>query len=134
MPNVAITTDIIVGFPGETEKEFKETCDFVRKIGFAKLHVFRFSPRVGTRAASMSDQIPETIKIKRSNKLVKIGGQLRTSYTKRFLGTEMEVLFEEEKSGFWYGLTSNYIRIKHKSNQDLHNKIVKIKLKKENLA
>lgn len=130
MPDVAITTDIIVGFPGESESEFMETCDFVKSIKFAKLHVFPYSVRKGTRAADMKDQVDNAIKKTRAEKLRKIGQQLQSDYHSQFIGGQIPVLFEEEKSGYWFGLTSNYIRVKHKSKEDLENQILSVKLTK----
>lgn len=122
MPDLALTTDIIVGFPGETEKEFAETCDFVKQVGFAKLHVFRYSKRVGTRAAEMSDQVPAEVKKARSESLIKIGEVLRNDFVGKCMDKEVEVLFEEKKGEYWYGLSSNYIRVKFKSEENLGNK------------
>lgn len=134
IPDMAITTDVIVGFPGETEKEFAETCDFVKKANLAKLHVFPYSERAGTRAATMEEPVPKEVRKERAKKLREIGKELETRFKNRFLGKELEVLFEEEKDGLWYGLNSNYIRIKYQSKQDLENQFKKIKLNKENLA
>lgn len=150
LPDMAITTDVIVGFPGETKAEFAETCNFVYKVGFAKLHVFRYSPRPGTRAAEMPNQVSDTLKTRRSKELIEISKELESNFKNHFLGREMEVLFEEKKSQKgstlsskrvepsqemeWYGLTSNCIRVKYKSGTDLQNQLRKIKLKKENLA
>lgn len=134
LPEVAITTDVIVGFPGETESEFKETLSFVKKIKFAKLHVFRYSKRSGTRAENMPNQVPESIKTKRSKTLHRCSDVLEREFKERFIGQEMEVLFEEKKGEYWYGLSSNYIRIKYFSNKNLENKLVKIRIGKNNLV
>lgn len=126
--DVAITTDVIVGFPGETEAEFEETIKFVQAVGFAKLHVFRYSKRTGTRAASMEAQIPAEIKKERSKKLLKVGQELEEAFKKRFIGQEMEVLFEGKKNGRWQGLTSNYIGVGAKSDNRLENQLLKVKI------
>lgn len=151
IPNIAITTDIIVGFPGETEVEFKESCNFVKLIGFSKIHVFPYSIRRGTKAAEMTDQVDKKIIKNRAEILRKIGDELRTKYLDQFIGRNLDVLFEkiEDQKGptltrvgplsktmkeeVWYGLTSNYIRVKHKSNEDLANKILKINLSEDNI-
>lgn len=140
IPEIAITTDVIVGFPGETEDEFKETLGFVNKVKFAKLHVFRYSKRSGTRAESMPEQIPESIKTVRSNLLLRAGERLEKEFKNRFIGRKMEVLFEEKKAcpaadggDFWYGLTDNYIKVKYPSKQSLSNQIQEIIITKENI-
>lgn len=133
MPDIAITTDVIVGFPGETAREFEETCEFVESLGFAKLHVFPYSIRRGTKAAEMSKQIDKKTKKERAEKLRKIGDKLYKEYRRRFIGRELPVLFEERKDGYWYGLTSNYIRVKYQSKDNLTNKILNIELSKDNI-
>jgi threonylcarbamoyladenosine tRNA methylthiotransferase MtaB len=134
IPDMAITTDVIVGFPGETEKEFSETCEFVKVVGFAKLHVFPYSEREGTRAAKMPDSVPVEARKQRADELRRIGEQLSSAFKNRFLDRGLEVLFEEQKRGFWYGLTSNYIRVKYQSEDDLTNRILAVRLKKDNLV
>lgn len=133
IPKIAISTDIIVGFPGETDNDFKETIKFVNKVKFAKIHVFPFSKRPGTKASKMENQLESKTIKKRAQKLRKIGEDLREDFLKQFREAEADVLFEEKKGDFWYGLTSNYIRVKYKSNLDLRNKIKKIKLRKSNI-
>ncbi len=96
-PNAALTTDVIVGFPGETEAQFDETCRFVQEIGFTKVHVFPYSPRKGTKAAAFPDQIPQDIKLQRSARLTQIANELRISHLKRFVGKQLSVLVEGEK-------------------------------------
>ncbi|MDD3480986.1 MAG: tRNA (N(6)-L-threonylcarbamoyladenosine(37)-C(2))-methylthiotransferase MtaB [Patescibacteria group bacterium] len=134
IPEVAITTDVIVGFPGETNGEFTETCDFVRKVGFAKLHVFPYSKRTGTKAAEMEEQVEEKIKKERAKKLREIGEELREGYIKRFVGQELLVLLEEKKGEYWYGLTGNYLRVKYKSKENLENNILVVKLTEDNIS
>lgn len=96
-PDAALTTDVIVGFPGETDAQFEETCRFVQEIGFTKIHVFPYSPREGTRAAAFPDQVPQEIKLKRSAALTKLANEMRISHLKRFVGMQLSVLVEGEK-------------------------------------
>ncbi|WP_077611961.1 tRNA (N(6)-L-threonylcarbamoyladenosine(37)-C(2))-methylthiotransferase MtaB [Clostridium sp. Marseille-P2415] len=100
--NPAITTDVIVGFPGETEEEFEMTKEYLKSVQFYEMHVFKFSRRSGTRAAAMQDQIPESVKAERSNELLRLEGDMSLSYRKSFLGTGTEVLMEEEYE--WNGV------------------------------
>lgn len=123
MPNAGITTDIIVGFPGETEKEFEETVEFVKDIHFSKIHVFKYSKREGTPAARMKDQIDGNIKNERSKILIELGEKLTKSFNKKFIGKSLEVLYEENiEEDIYEGYTSNYIRVKTKSKKNLINK------------
>ena len=112
--NPAITTDVIVGFPGETEKEFETTKDYLKKIQFYEMHVFKYSMRNGTRAAKMMDQIPESVKTKRSSALLLLEQEMSLSYRKSHLGSQTEVLMEEEHEigGVHYliGYTREYMK------------------------
>ena len=128
MPNVGITTDIIVGFPGETEEEFNETYDFVKNIGFSRIHVFKYSPRKGTPASKMDKQVDGNIKNKRSEKLIKLGNNLMDKFNSQFIGKVVHVLFEEEKDGFYEGYTTNYIRVKSESKENIQGKIFPVKI------
>ena len=129
-PNIAITTDVIVGFPGETEENFNETVESIKKIGFTELHVFPYSPREGTPAAKMKDQIDGNIKKERVKKLIEISNELQYKYYTSLLGTEEEILTETYKDGYLYGHLSNYGYARIKSDKDLTNMIFKIKLLK----
>ena len=129
-PNIAITTDVIVGFPGETEELFNETVESIKKIGFAELHVFPFSPREGTPAASMSNQIDGNIKKERVKELISLGKELQYKYYTSLIGTEEELLTEEYKDGYLYGHLSNYGYARLKSDKKLTNQIFKVKLLK----
>jgi len=122
-PKASITTDIIVGFPGETETEFQETLDFVNEIKFSAVHVFKYSKRKGTKAASMDGQVDESIKQKRSEILIDITKRISHKYHEQFLNKEIEVLFETKDDEFWIGHTSEYIKVKVKYENDLTNEI-----------
>ena len=112
-PNVALTTDIIVGFPGETDKEFNETLCFLKKIKFSKMHVFKYSPRKGTLAARMKEQISPDIKEKRSNILIELSNKNEIEFLEEYIGKRLEVLFETKvEDGYTEGHTSNYIMVK----------------------
>ena len=128
--DLAVTTDIMVGFPGETEEEFAESIEFVERLEFAKLHVFRYSPREGTAAASMPDHVPAPVAQLRSRQMHVLGAETQRTYQRRFLGREMAVLWEtpevRESSMAWSGLTGNYLRIVTHTqiHADLANKVV----------
>ena len=128
----AITTDVIVGFPGETKEEFAASRDFIADIAFADLHVFKFSPREGTKAYGMSGQVSEEEKNRRSDELLRLAGQMRENFFKKWTGRDVEVLFEEcGISGgrrVWTGFSREYIRIFRESEEDLKNRIVTISL------
>lgn len=128
MPDAGITTDIIVGFPGETEKEFKETYDFVKSIGFSRIHVFKYSPRKGTPASKSKNQINGKIKHSRSEILINLGDNLMSNFNDRFIGKTVNVLFEENKDGVFEGYTTNYIRVKAETIEDIQGKILPVKI------
>ena len=127
--DVNLTTDIIVGFPGETEEEFNKTYEFLKEIKFYKMHIFKYSPRKGTKAAVMPNQIPGNIKEERSKKLIELSDKNEFEYNSKYLGKEVEVLFEEEKTGEYKGHTQNYIMVYCKSQEKLDNQIKKVKCK-----
>ena len=126
--NVNLTTDIIVGFPGETEAEFQKTYEFLSKIRFYKMHIFKYSPREGTIAAKMTNQIDGNIKEERSNKLIELSNRNEKEYNESYIGKCVDVLFEEEKDGVWSGYTKNYVRVFYKSGENLENKIISVKI------
>ena len=115
-PCAAITTDIITGFPGETEEEFAQTVRFIQKIRFSKMHVFRYSKREGTPAALRTDQIPESVKAARSDVLLKMNEEMEKEFAERFLNREVSVLFEEKRIEdgmiMWTGHTKEYIEVR----------------------
>jgi len=125
--DVMLTTDIIVGFPGETEKEFEETYNFLKNIKFYKMHIFKYSPRKGTKAAEMENQVNGNIKEERSRKLIELSDENEKEYNNKYIGKEVEILFEEEKEGLYKGHTQNYILAYYKTDKKLENKIVKVK-------
>lgn len=128
-----LTTDIIVGFPQESEEEFEKTYQFLQEIKFYKMHIFKYSPRQGTKAQQMKGQIDSKIKEKRSRDLIELSNKNQEEYNKKYIGKEVEVLFEEEKNGFYQGHTKNYILSLIKSEQNIQNKILKAKcIKAEN--
>ncbi|MBF4694915.1 tRNA (N(6)-L-threonylcarbamoyladenosine(37)-C(2))-methylthiotransferase MtaB [Fusibacter ferrireducens] len=126
----SITTDIIVGFPGETDEEFKETFDFVKQIQFSEIHVFKFSKRESTPAAKMPKQIDGEVKKKRSEALIALGATLESEYRSSYIGKSLEVLFETYKSGKWIGHTTNYIKVvvPDRPELDLIKKICKVSI------
>jgi len=128
VPDVAITTDVMVGFPGETEAEFEESYRFCQKIGFARIHVFSFSPRDGTEAARLPSQVGDKVRKARSQKMLALAQQSARKFHERFLNKKMAVLFEQQYHGIWSGLTGNYIRVYTQSSEDLTNKLLPAKL------
>lgn len=127
-PIFSFTTDIIVGFPGETEKEFIETYELLKKIKFLKIHIFPFSPRPNTPAKNMENQVNQKIKKERLKRLKKIADQERKKIIEKMQEKEFNVLIEEKKDDFWHGFTENYIKIKLKSTKNLKNTIIKYNL------
>ena len=129
-PDVILTTDIIVGFPLETDEEFNITYDFLKKIKFYKMHVFKYSPRTGTKAAAIKEQIPGDIKEKRSKALLELSDKNEQEYLKSYVGKNVEVLFEEQDKEGFYKHTANYIMVKAKYNRDISGEIIKVKINK----
>ena len=125
-----LTTDIIVGFPGESEEEFKTTYKFLEEIKFYKMHIFKYSPRKGTKAEKMENQVDGNKKEERSKKLIELSNKNEKEYNQKYIGQEVEVLFEEEKNGVWQGHTKNYILAHYKTSENVENKIIKLKCKK----
>ena len=125
--DVNLTTDIIVGFPGETEEEFNKTYEFLKEIKFYKMHIFKYSPRKGTKAAVMQNQVNGDKKEERSRKLLELSNRNEIEYNKRYIGKKVEVLFEEENKGH----TQNYIMIYCNSHQKLENEIKEVICREE---
>ncbi len=125
--NTALTTDIMVGFPGESEQEFEESLKFAQKVGFAKAHVFPYSPRKGTVAAGMPEQVLDDTKKLRAEKMQQIADRLEKEYCKSMIGNTLNVLFEKEVSaGIYTGHSENYMMVRVKNNEDICGKMVKI--------
>lgn len=132
LKDVAVTTDVMVGFPGETDEEFNETCRFVEKVLFARMHVFKYSRRKGTPAASYPDQVAPQKKEERSRILIELASRMTLEYNKSFTGRVLPVLFEQEvkgKEGFMEGLTPNYIRVECKGDKDIEGQILNVLLR-----
>ena len=129
--DAVLTTDIIVGFPGETEEDFNITYENLKKIKFYKMHIFKYSVRNGTKAALMENQVEANIKEKRSKILLKLSDENEKEYNKQYIGKEVEVLFEEKRKEYFEGHTKNYIMIKVKIDKDLSGKIQKVKINKQ---
>lgn len=127
--DVVLTTDIIVGFPGETEKDFNETYNFLEEAKFYKMHVFPYSPRKGTRAAIMPKQIEGNIKEERSKKLIELSNKNQKQYNEKHIGKKVEVLFEEREKEYLKGHTQNYILVKYKTEEQLENTVKEVEIK-----
>ena len=126
--DVILTADIIVGFPNESDEDFEETYNFLRKINFYKMHVFKYSARKGTVAATMKNQIQASIKELRSKKLLQLSAENEMNFLKSYIGKEIDVLFEEREGKFLKGHTGNYIMVKCECDDENINKIVKVKI------
>jgi threonylcarbamoyladenosine tRNA methylthiotransferase MtaB len=130
IPDVSITTDLIVGFPGETEVEFAQSLAFVERMAFSRLHVFKYSRRPGTTAARMPAQVPPPVARARSDALLTLGQRLARSFHAPYEGRTVEVLFEsatQDGTSVWSGLTDNYIRVSVSSRKDLHNVVAQVR-------
>lgn len=131
--NPALTTDIIVGFPGESEEDFQTTLEFVKKVRFAQIHVFKYSKRAGTVAAKMPNQVDEKEKTKRSEKLIQVGLELTRQYRQGFIGKREEILFEENKivdgKEYSVGHTKNYIEAAVENMGDISGKVLEAEIK-----
>ncbi len=131
VPGIAVTTDVIVGFPGETDCEFKESLRFVQRAEFSRLHVFRYSVRQGTIAAEMDEQVPYALAQQRSRQMMALGRELSLQYHRRFVERDLSVLFETSSSGpkglMWSGLSDNYIRVRVQSDLDLTNTVCMVR-------
>ena len=127
--NPSITTDVMVGFMGETEKEFLESLNFVKEIGFARCHVFAYSKREGTAAVKLSGEVPKATKLKRSEKMIEAAGESQQEFLQNQLESTQSVLFETVKNGVAEGYTENYTRVMVKTEKDISNRILDVHLK-----
>ena len=135
LPGLAVTSDVIVGFPGETEEEFMETYNFVKDHEFSELHVFPYSKRTGTPAARMTDQVDENVKNDRVHRLITLSDQLAKEYASRFENEVLEVIPEEAykkdpESGLYEGYSDNYLKIVFPATEDMVGKLVRVKVTK----
>ncbi|KYG92325.1 tRNA (N(6)-L-threonylcarbamoyladenosine(37)-C(2))-methylthiotransferase MtaB [[Bacillus] sp. KCTC 13219] len=135
LPNLAVTSDVIVGFPGETEEEFMETYNFIRDHKFSELHVFPYSKRTGTPAARMEDQVDEEIKNERVHRLIELNNQLAKEYASRFEGEVMDIIPEErfketDNENLYVGYTDNYLKVIFEGAEEMIGKLVKVKITK----
>jgi threonylcarbamoyladenosine tRNA methylthiotransferase MtaB len=127
-PDASIGADIIVGYPGETDEQFMATFNLAKDLPLTHFHVFPYSKRKNTTAAKVDNHIQGNLKKERVKTLINLGEQKLSEFTQKMLGRESEVLFEREKDGYFHGYTSNYIKVRIKSDENLKNKILKIKL------
>ena len=131
LPEVALTTDIIAGFPGETEEDFQASYDFAKEIGFAKIHAFPYSPKRGTPVAERKDQLLNAVKSERSHRLIELSDKMADDFVQAYVGKEVEVLFERAiEDGVYEGHTTNYIKVKATSEKDLTNIICTVAVTK----
>ncbi|MCI9075633.1 MAG: tRNA (N(6)-L-threonylcarbamoyladenosine(37)-C(2))-methylthiotransferase MtaB [Dorea sp.] len=130
--NPALTTDVIVGFPGETEEEFEESRTFVERIGFYETHIFKYSKRQGTRAAVMEGQVPEQVKTARSSTMIALGKKKKQEYEEQMLGRTVEVLMEEvvslEGEVWQTGHTREYVKVRRKYEENLTNQLINVEI------
>lgn len=135
LPGLAVTSDVIVGFPGETEEEFMETYNFIKEHKFSELHVFPYSKRTGTPAARMEDQVDENVKNERVHRLIALSDQLAKEYASQYENEVLEIIPEEayketEEENMFVGYTDNYMKVVFKGTEDMIGKIVKVKILK----
>ena len=131
-PDVSITTDVIVGFPTESEEEHLESMDTIRKIGFTKVHTFPYSDRYGTPASEMSGKIDGNVKKRRVKEIIELSSELEGKFYEKFYNKYLDVLFEEEKDGYFIGHTANFIKVKVKGNYKI-NEIFSVLLSSDNI-
>lgn len=127
-PDIAVTTDIITGFPSETDVEHKQTLELLSDINFAKIHTFRYSKRDGTPAAKAKNQIPYAIKVERSREIRDLSDKMRRSYQEKFVGSTQSVLFEHQKDDVWVGTTDNYLQVEVVSKSKLRYELKNVRL------
>lgn len=128
VPEASVTTDVIVGFPGETEAENRESLEFCRRLQFARIHVFPYSPRPGTEASRMTPGVSDRVKKQRGQQMLALAGDSLRDFHQRFLGGVMTVLWEQKAGGTWSGLTGNYIKVYARCREDMTNKLLPARL------
>lgn len=129
MPFAAITTDIIAGFPGETEEDFQQSINFAKRVGFSKIHAFPYSPKKGTPAAARKDQIQNAVKNERTARLIELSDRMGDEFINKFVGKKMPVLFEREiEKNIYEGYTTNYIKVTAVSEYNIKNKILDVEI------
>ena len=126
IPDLSVGTDIIVGFPTETDEDFMETYKFVEEFPFSYVHVFEYSPREGTPAASMKSVFPDRVKKERVRSLIGLSRKKTLRFYERYVGRKIPVLFEQKRGGFWMGTSHNYIKVRMKSEENLKNRLVRV--------
>jgi threonylcarbamoyladenosine tRNA methylthiotransferase MtaB len=127
VPGLGLSTDVIVGFPGETDQQFQATMRVVRRVGFSKLHVFRYSQRPGTPAAEMAGQLPDAVKKQRARELIALGAELRRQFHEQHLGRPLSVLVETAGDGLAEGTSDNYIKVRFAGGPDLVDRVVTVR-------
>lgn len=130
LPNIAFTTDVIVGFPGETDEEFEETYNFIKQVNYSELHVFPYSPRKNTPAAKMKDQVNDQIKHERANRLLQLSKEQNHEFALKQIGKTLKVLFEKRDGEYLIGHAGDYLKVKVKTADNLIGEIVTIKIDK----
>lgn len=128
LPNIAFTTDVIVGFPGESEEEFEETYNFIKEVNYSELHVFPYSPRRNTPAAKMKDQVDDKIKHERVNRLLELSKELNRDFALKQIGKTLKVLFEKRDGDYLVGHASDYLKVRVKTTDNLIGEIVEVKI------
>jgi threonylcarbamoyladenosine tRNA methylthiotransferase MtaB len=128
VPETAVTTDIIVGFPGETSAEFEQSYQLCQELGFARIHVFPYSPRKETQAIHLPNPVTAQVKKQRSQRMLALAEESAQNFRRQFMGKVMPVLWEKQSGGAWSGLTANYIKVYCRSTQDLTNKLLPVEL------
>ncbi|MFR1756181.1 tRNA (N(6)-L-threonylcarbamoyladenosine(37)-C(2))-methylthiotransferase MtaB [Thomasclavelia spiroformis] len=128
LPNIAFTTDVIVGFPGESDEEFEETYNFIKEVNYSELHVFPYSPRRNTPAAKMKDQVDDKIKHERVNRLLELSKELNRDFALKQIGKTLKVLFEKRDDDYLVGHASDYLKVRVKTTDNLIGEIVEVKI------
>ena len=126
--DTAITTDLMVGFPGETEEEFEKSYNFCKEIGFSQMHIFQYSVREGTAAEKFPNQVPENVKSLRSQKMLDLAEKMKAEFYKKYIGKTVRVLAEQKKNGMWHGTTANYMDVYFKCDEDISGGTANIKI------